>query len=57
MPIPKTELNKRKREERKSKGLVKIEVWVKPENKQKIRELERSLLSNAKTVYTGIVNN
>lgn len=43
MPIPKTELNKRKREQRKAQGLVKIEVWVKPENKVKIRELERLL--------------
>lgn len=43
MPIPKTELNKRKREERAAKGLVEVRVWVRESDKQKIRALEKKL--------------
>lgn len=43
MPIPKTELNKRKREQRKVLGLVEVRVWVPKSGERKIRELEVQL--------------
>ena len=32
MPIPKTELNKRKRAERKAQGLVEFRCWATPKD-------------------------
>lgn len=39
MPIPKTELNKQKRNKNKAAGLVELRVWVTPEHKVKIVEM------------------
>lgn len=54
MAIPKTELNKRKREQRKALGLVKIEVWVRPEHKTQIRTIEKELNEGNHAAYDPI---
>lgn len=48
MAIPKTELNKRKREQRKALGLVKMEVWVPAEGREIIRAAESEIVAKWK---------
>jgi len=42
-PTPKSVLMQRLREERKAKGLVKLEIWDTPENCEKTKQFNASL--------------
>jgi len=42
-PTPKSVLMQRLREERKAKGLVKLEIWNTPENCEKTKQFNANL--------------
>ena len=50
MPISKKELKKRKRQERRDKGLVKAEVYIYPEDREK---LQKYVTGRLKGEYTA----
>lgn len=47
MPIPKSELNKRKRDERLAQGLKELRIWAPPEKHEAIRKAAERIINKA----------
>ena len=46
MPLTSSQKQQRRRDKLRASGLIKIELWVKPEHKQYLKSIEKTLRGN-----------